>query len=116
LRWLRSGLDTIIVNQLFKVARTPTYPNYGDRVLNLHPQIVWKVSSEQLALFLVADATRARLGRPFRRTRSAAVRANRRALQEMVACARVLPASGALVARWEQRLGAFNKQFPEAAV
>jgi hypothetical protein len=114
-RWLHSRVDALLVNQLFMKTRTVTAPDYDNRVLMLHPYTVWKVSAEQLALHLVVEATQARLGRRFQRNRAGRIRAQRRALQEAVACARILPSREALLDRWERRLGTYNTQFPEAA-
>ena len=115
LRWLRSKIDAVLVNQLFMMTRTVTAADHRHRVLMLHPYTVWKVSAEQLALYLVAEATSLRLGCGFSHSRSGRIRAIRRQYQEMVACARVLPHGDALVARWEKHLAAFNTQFPDAA-
>jgi len=115
LRWLRSGVDALLVNQFFMSARQATVATYLNRVLMLHPYTVWKVSAEELALYLVAEATSLRLGPRFSKTRVGRIRAVRLQYQEMVACARVLPHGDALVARWEKRLAAFNVQFPQAA-
>ena len=62
LRWLRSKIDAVLVNQLFMMTRTVTAADHRHRVLMLHPYTVWKVSAEQLALYLVAEATSLRLG------------------------------------------------------
>jgi hypothetical protein len=115
LRWLRSGIDALLVNQFLIMLKQVTVADYNNRVLILHPYTVWKVSAEELALYLVAEATSLRLGRTFSQTRAGRIRAVRRQYEEMVACARVLPHADALVARWETRLAAFNTQFPEAA-
>ena len=115
LRWLRSSFQSLLITQLFMIMRRTTYPDYGARLVMIHPYTAWKVSSEQLALYLAADATRGRLGLRFRRGRAATTRGNRRALQEMVACARMLPSGERLVTRWEQYLAEFDRRFPEAA-
>ncbi len=115
MRWLRSGFDALLVNQLFMVTRTVTAADYRHRVLMVHPYTVWKVTPEQSALYFIAEATRLRLGRRFTQNRADTIRANRRVLQEVVACARILPDGETLVGRWEKRLGAFNTRFPEAA-
>src|SRR5204863_325578 len=83
----------------FMMIRTVTAAHHGHRLLILHPYTVWKVSAEQLALYLVAEATSLRLGSGFSRSRAGRIRAIRRQYQEMVACARVLPRGDALVAR-----------------
>jgi len=115
MRWLRTRIDALLVNQLFMMTRTVTAADHRHRVLMLHPYTVWMVSPGQLALYLVAEATRLRLGRRFTQNRAGMIRADRRVLQEAVACARILPDNEALVVRWEKRLGAFNTRFPEAA-
>lgn len=115
LRWLRSNFRSLLISQLFMIMRRTTYPDYGARLVMIHPYTAWKVSPEQLALYLAADATRGRLGPRFRRGRAAITRGNRRALKEMVACARMLPSGEPLVTRWEQYLAEFDRRFPEAA-
>jgi len=114
LRWLGSRFHAVVVSQLFMVMRTVSEVDVRRRMFCLNPYTVWNVSSEQLALYLVAGATRGRLGRRFMR-RFASDRANRRVLEEMVAFARHLPAAEALVAQWERHLAEFSQRHPEPA-
>jgi hypothetical protein len=115
IRWLRSNIDALVVDQLFMIVRSIGVTEDRHRLLVLHPYTVWKVSAEQLALYLIAEATSLRLGRGFSRTRAGEIRAVRRQYEEMVACARAFPHSDELVAHWEKRLAAFDAQFPKAA-
>ena len=115
LRWLRSSFKILFVDQLFMIMRRTTYPDYGAKLILIHPYTAWKVSTEQLALYLAADATRGRLGRRFRRGAAAAIRAQRRAVKEMVSCAHLLPSGESLVVRWEQYLAEYDRRYPEAA-
>src|SRR5437773_70908 len=87
---------------VMRATRRVTAVDQRNRVLMLHPYTVWKVPPEQLALYMVGEATRLRLGRPFTRSRAATIRADRRVLQEVVACARILPHSEALAREWEK--------------
>jgi hypothetical protein len=85
-----------------------------DKVLFVNPKLAWKSSPEQLALDLVIEATRGRMGKRFRRSRATRIRAARRALEEMVACARRLPGQ-TLVEESERQLRAFEAHLAEAA-
>jgi len=116
LRWLHRGVDWLVVNQLFMITKTAAVVDYNNRLLAMHPYTVWKASPELLGLCLVSEATRIRLGRGFRRNRSARIRAERRILSEVLACARALPDGATLVEAFEKRLEAFNTRFPEGAV
>jgi hypothetical protein len=115
LRWLRTHFRVLFVDQLFMIMRRTTYPYYGARLIMVHPYTAWRASPEQLALYLAADATRGRLGRRFRRGGAAAIRAQRRAVKEMISCAHMLPSGEPLVVRWEQYLAEYDRRYPEAA-
>jgi hypothetical protein len=115
LRWFRRRFESLLISQLFMIMRRTTFPDYRARLVMVHPYTAWKVSPEQLALYLAAEATRGRFGPRFSRRRLSTTRVNRRALKEMVACARMLPSGGPLVAKWEQYLADFDRHFPEAA-
>ena len=115
LRWLRTYFRVLFVHQLFMAMRRTTYPDYGARLIMIHPYTAWKVSADQLALYLAADATRARLGRRFRYRGTPAIRAQRRAVKEMISCAHMLPSGEPLVVKWEQYLADYDLRYPEAA-
>src|SRR5437899_3605789 len=42
IRWLRSDIDALVVNQLFMIVRRVTAADQRNRVLMLHPYTVWK--------------------------------------------------------------------------
>ncbi len=114
LRWLRRSFQILFVDQTLRIMRAPNRPDYWMRVLGVNPYSAWKASPEQLALDLVVEATRARMGRRSRRTRAARIRALRHGFQEMVACARQLPGQG-LVEESEENLRAFEARVAKAA-
>ncbi len=115
LRWLQGTFRVLFVDQVLRIMREPVRPDYWVRMLGLNPYTVWHASSEQLALYLVVEAARGRLGRRFRRTRAGRIRASRRGLEEMVECARLLPGAPALVAECEERLRKFDERCAKAA-
>ncbi len=115
LRWLQGTFRVLFADQLLRIMRDPVRPDYWVQMLALNPYTVWHASGEQLALYLVVEATRGRLGRRFRRTRTARLRASRRGLEEMVACARLLPGAPALVTECEERLRKFDERCARAA-
>jgi len=108
LRWLRSTFQVIMVDQVLRIMKDGLRPDYLARMLGLNPYTVWQSSTEQLALYLIGQATRGRLGRRFRRTRVGRTRGSRRVLREMIASAKVLPGGAVLVAEWESRLREFE--------
>ena len=114
LRWLQRTFHILFVDQVLRIMRDPVRPDYWVRMLGLNPYAVWHASGEQLARYLVVEATRGRLGRRFRRTRAGRIRASRRGLEEMVACARLLPGAPALV-ECEERLRKFDERCAIAA-
>jgi hypothetical protein len=115
LRWLRISFDVLCADQWLRIMRAPIRPDYPIRALSLNPYMVWKSSREQLALYLVLEATRGRAGRRFRRTRAGRRRASRRGLEEMVVCARHLPGSQALIEECEKLLRAYDERSAKAA-
>jgi hypothetical protein len=115
LRWLQSTFEILIVDQLLRIMREPTRAEYQMRFLALNPYIVWHDSIDGLALYLVGHAVMGRLGSRFRRTRPSRLRASRRALLEMIQCARAFPDGATLAIDYEKRLGEFEEKFPESA-
>jgi len=103
LRWLRNGFDTIQVAQLDRIMHKWATPDYKTRLLSIHPQSVWKASTNVLAVSLVSCATYARL---YKRAKASKIgrsygrsgRLGRMALREMLACAHLLPNTEKLVA------------------
>jgi len=115
LRWLRGTFQVLWVDQLIRIMSDGLRPDYWLRMLALNPYIVWHASTEQLALYVVAEAASGRLKRGFRRTRRLRIRGAFRGLTEMVACARLPPGGAALAAEWEQRLREYERQWAWAA-
>ena len=115
LRWLRRSFDELWVNQVFMILRSSTNPNLRARILTLHPYTVWKVSAEELALYLAGEGARGRLGRRLQRGPNGATRAHRRAIKEMIAVARKLPSGEPLVTKLHESLAELNREFPDAA-
>jgi hypothetical protein len=114
IRWLRSRLPAIAVDQMFMIMPRASAVDLKRRVLVLKPQFVWKVSPERLAVHLVFNAVRARLGRRFSGKRTI-VRVGKRMYVEAIAFARYFPGQEALVAEWERTLAMYTKQNSQAA-
>ncbi len=113
LRWLRTRLPAIVVNQMLMVTRNVTWMDRRRGILMIHPYTVWKISPSNLAVYVVGAVTRARLGKRFERKR-VLIRAGQRVLEEAVAFARMLPDGDAVVPAWERRLADFIKQYSQA--
>ena len=114
LHWFRRRLPAIVVNQMFKIMPRPTEVDLKRRVLVVRPQFAWTASPEALAVALVFQVTRARLGRRFNRKKTW-VRAGKRMYAEALAFARTLPGQEELVASWERALAKYIEQDAQAA-
>ena len=114
LHWFRRRLPVIVVNQLFQIMPRPTELDLKRRVLAVRPQFAWTVPPETLAVALVFQVTRARLGRRFSRKKTI-VRVGKRMYAEALAFARALPGQEELVARWERALAKYIERNPQAA-
>ena len=114
LHWFRRRLPAIVVTQLFKIMPTPTEVDLKQRVLFVHPQLAWTVPPEKLAVHLVFQVTRARLGRRFS-GRKTIVRVGKRMYAEALAFARTLPGQEELVASWERVLAKYIENNSQAA-
>jgi hypothetical protein len=115
LRWLRGSLPILSTWQSLRVARASFMPGYKLGILGVNPYTAWNITNEQLALYFVAFGTRARMARSVLWTPARKVRGQRRALLEMVACARHFPNSQPLVAEWEKHLREFERRYGNAA-
>ncbi len=112
-RWLRGRL-AIVVNQMFMIMPRTTAVDLKQGILIVRPQFVWKASPQKLAVDLVFEATRARIGRRFSGKRTI-VRVGKRMYGEAVGFARTLPGQEELVAVWERALATYIEKNARAA-
>jgi hypothetical protein len=115
LRWLQDSLPVLFTWQSMRVARNSLMPGYKFGILGVNPYTAWNMTNEQLALYFVALGTRGRMTRRFSWAPAPKLRVARRALVEMVACARHFPNSQPLVAEWEKHLREFERRYGNAA-